>query len=108
MYVCVCVCVFQLCDFGSAFRWETENEPTPYLVSRFYRAPEVIMGLRHTPAVDMWSVACVLFELYTGRVLFPGDDNNDMLWRMMEVPLVLLVAAACCCCCLLLLVAGFR
>ena len=61
-----------------------DNDPTPYLVSRFYRAPEIILGLRHSPAVDMWSVACVLFELYTGRVLFPGDDNNDMLWLMMQ------------------------
>jgi serine/threonine-protein kinase PRP4 len=34
-----------LCDFGSAFReTDTDNEPTPYLVSRFYRAPEIILG----------------------------------------------------------------
>lgn len=44
-------------------------------------APEVVLGCKHTPALDMWSAACVLAELYTGSPLFPGEDNNDMLWR---------------------------
>lgn len=44
-------------------------------------APEIVLGCKHTPALDMWSAACVLAELYTGSPLFPGDDNNDMLWR---------------------------
>lgn len=36
----------KLCDFGSAFReTDTDNDPTPYLVSRFYRAPEIILGM---------------------------------------------------------------
>ena len=35
-----------------------ENEITPYLVSRFYRAPEIILGLPYDHAIDMWSVAC--------------------------------------------------
>ena len=54
--------------------------PTPLLVSRFYRAPEVILGAPHSPALDMWSLACCLYELYTGAPLFAGADNNDMLW----------------------------
>jgi serine/threonine-protein kinase PRP4 len=107
--------VLQICDLGSAFREsDADNCPTPYLVSRFYRAPEVILGFKHTTAVDMWSVGacgsgrlagapchvvtrvnhCVLwlgvagtclYELFTGTVMFPGEDNNDMLWKMMEV-----------------------
>ena len=52
-----------------------------YLSSSACRAPEIILGAKHTPALDMWSIACCLFELYTGHPLFPGDDNNDMLWR---------------------------
>ena len=49
--------VAQICDLGSAFReTDPENMPTPYLVSRFYRAPEIILGLKHTVAIDMWSV----------------------------------------------------
>ena len=47
----------------------------------FSRAPEIILGAKHSPALDMWSIACCLYELYTGQPLFPGEDNNDMLWR---------------------------
>jgi serine/threonine-protein kinase PRP4 len=74
----------KLADFGSALRTsdETDLTPTPYLQSRFYRAPEVILGCKITSAIDMWSVACVLYELFTGHPLFPGSDNNDMLYKM--------------------------
>jgi serine/threonine-protein kinase PRP4 len=75
----------KLGDFGSAWRWETDSDalqPQPYVGSRFYRAPEAILGARSTPAMDMWSTACVLYELYTGTPLFCGRDNNDMLWLM--------------------------
>ena len=44
----------KLCDFGSAFReTDTDNDPTPYLVSRFYRAPEIILGLPCKPCFEM-------------------------------------------------------
>lgn len=71
----------KLCDFGSAMdESAAETELTPYLVSRFYRAPEILLGvLPYSRALDMWSVACVLFELYTGDILFPGRNNSDML-----------------------------
>jgi len=74
----------KMADFGSALRAndETDVTPTPYMQSRFYRAPEVILGCRITAAIDMWSVACVLYELFTGHPLFPGIDNNDMLFKM--------------------------
>lgn len=76
--------IVKLCDFGSAMdELSGETDPTPYLVSRFYRAPEVILGvLPYTRALDMWSVGCVLYELYTGRIAFPGSSNNDMLLLM--------------------------
>ena len=51
------------------------------LLSHAHSAPEIVLGYKHTPALDMWSAACVLYELYTGAPLFPGEDNNDMLWR---------------------------
>jgi len=74
----------KLCDFGSA-SLSTENEITPYLVSRFYRAPEIILGLEYDFAIDMWSVAVTLYELYTGKIMFPGKSNNHMLKLFMEV-----------------------
>jgi len=76
--------VLKLCDLGSASD-ASENDITPYLVSRFYRAPEIIMGYPYDPALDIWSVGCTLYELYTGKILFPGRSNNQMLLLMMEL-----------------------
>ncbi|TPX43798.1 hypothetical protein SeMB42_g04581 [Synchytrium endobioticum] len=74
----------KLCDLGSASE-SSENEITPYLVSRFYRAPEIILGMPYEFALDVWSVGCTLYELYTGKILFPGRTNNQMLKLIMEV-----------------------
>jgi serine/threonine-protein kinase PRP4 len=76
--------VLKLCDFGSA-SYSQDNDITPYLVSRFYRAPEIIMGAKYDFAQDMWAVGCTLYELYTGKILFPGKTNNDMLKLMMQL-----------------------
>lgn len=76
--------VLKLCDFGNAM-FSGKNEITPYLVSRFYRAPEIILGLPYDHPMDIWSVGCCLYELYTGKVLFPGPSNNDMLRLHMEL-----------------------
>ncbi|KAL8167244.1 hypothetical protein V2J09_008743 [Rumex salicifolius] len=76
--------VLKLCDFGNAM-FAGKNEVTPYLVSRFYRAPEIILGLTYDHPLDIWSVGCCLYELYTGKVLFPGPSNNDMLRLHMEL-----------------------
>ncbi|KAJ1653535.1 U4/U6 small nuclear ribonucleoprotein prp4 [Dispira simplex] len=76
--------LLKVCDFGSAST-VTDNDITPYLVSRFYRAPEVILGLTCDYAVDVWSVGCSLYELYTGKILFPGHSNNEMLKLMMQL-----------------------
>ncbi|KZT57553.1 kinase-like protein [Calocera cornea HHB12733] len=76
--------VLKVCDLGSASDI-SDNEITPYLVSRFYRAPEIILGLPYDTAIDIWSIGCTLYELYTGKILFPGRTNNHMLLLMMEL-----------------------
>ncbi|KAF9975087.1 U4/U6 small nuclear ribonucleoprotein prp4 [Actinomortierella ambigua] len=76
--------VLKLCDLGSASD-TSENDITPYLVSRFYRSPEIILGMPYDPALDMWSVGCTLYELFTGHILFPGRSNNQMLKLMMDL-----------------------
>jgi len=76
--------VLKLCDFGSAM-FDGDNELTPYLVSRFYRAPEVILGLPYSHPMDLWSVGCCLYEIFTGNVAFPGRSNNHMLKLMLEL-----------------------
>lgn len=75
--------VIKICDLGTA-AFADDAEVTPYLVSRFYRAPEVILGMPFDYAIDMWSIGCTLFELYTGRILFAGGDNNQMLRAIQE------------------------
>lgn len=75
--------VLKVCDLGTATT-VSEAEITPYLVSRFYRAPEVILGMEIGYPIDMWSIGCTLFELYTGRILFAGADNNQMLRVIQE------------------------
>lgn len=57
-------------DFGSSC-YENERVYT-YIQSRFYRSPEVILGIAYSTAIDMWSLGCVLAELYMGFPLFPG------------------------------------
>ncbi|KAK8777588.1 hypothetical protein V5799_029066 [Amblyomma americanum] len=76
--------VLKLCDFGSASH-VAENDITPYLVSRFYRAPEIVLGLGYDFGIDMWSVGCTLYELYTGKIMFPGKSNNQMLKFCMDL-----------------------
>ncbi|KAF2398330.1 serine/threonine protein kinase prp4 [Trichodelitschia bisporula] len=75
--------ILKVCDLGSAGD-ASDQEITPYLVSRFYRAPEIILGMPYDYAIDMWSVGCTLFELYTGKILFTGRTNNQMLRSIME------------------------
>uniref|UniRef100_A0A8C4NR24 Serine/threonine-protein kinase PRP4 homolog n=1 Tax=Dicentrarchus labrax TaxID=13489 RepID=A0A8C4NR24_DICLA len=76
--------ILKLCDFGSASH-VAENDITPYLVSRFYRAPEIIIGKPYDYGIDMWSVGCTLYELYTGKILFPGSSNNHMIKLAMDL-----------------------
>uniref|UniRef100_A0A8C7UGG1 Serine/threonine-protein kinase PRP4 homolog n=1 Tax=Oncorhynchus mykiss TaxID=8022 RepID=A0A8C7UGG1_ONCMY len=76
--------ILKLCDFGSASH-VADNDITPYLVSRFYRAPEIIIGKPYDYSIDMWSVGCTLYELYTGKILFPGSSNNHMIKLAMDL-----------------------
>lgn len=70
-------------DFGSSC-FENEKVYT-YIQSRFYRSPEVILGMSYGMAIDMWSVGCILAELYTGYPIFPGENEQEQLACIMEV-----------------------
>jgi len=75
--------IVKICDLGSAMEL-TEVEVTPYLVSRFYRAPEIVLGMKYGPSSDTFAMGGSLCELFTGKILFPGKSNNDMLRHFME------------------------
>ncbi|KAI8616699.1 kinase-like domain-containing protein [Chytriomyces sp. MP71] len=70
-------------DLGSSC-YENEKVYT-YVQSRFYRSPEVILGIPYTVGIDMWSFGCILAELYTGYPLFPGENEQEQLACIMEV-----------------------
>ncbi|KAL7060451.1 hypothetical protein AAHC03_09659 [Spirometra sp. Aus1] len=70
-------------DFGSSC-FENQRIYT-YIQSRFYRAPEVILGCKYGVSIDIWSFGCILAELLTGSPLFPGEDELDQLACIMEV-----------------------
>lgn len=73
----------KLIDFGSA---ATHGQVTSaYIQSRFYRAPEVLMGCAYGAAVDMWSAGCVLAELWLGLPLFAGGNNWDQVHRITQL-----------------------
>jgi dual specificity tyrosine-phosphorylation-regulated kinase 2/3/4 len=70
-------------DFGSSC-FENERVYT-YIQSRFYRSPEVILGMTYGMPIDMWSVGCILAELYTGVPIFPGENEQEQLACIMEI-----------------------
>ena len=67
----------KIIDFGSSC--SRSEEGFSCVQSRYYRAPEVALGLPYDHAVDMWSLGCIAAELYTGVPLFPGCDENELL-----------------------------
>lgn len=73
----------KLIDFGSSC-FENEQLYT-YIQTRFYRAPEIMLGIRYTAAIDIWSLGCVLAELFTGFPIFPGESEPEQMALIMEV-----------------------
>jgi dual specificity tyrosine-phosphorylation-regulated kinase 2/3/4 len=70
-------------DFGSSC---FESEKVYYYIqSRIYRAPEIILGVPYTAAIDMWSLGCIITELVTGTPLFEGESEEDQLNAIIEV-----------------------
>jgi serine/threonine protein kinase len=70
-------------DFGSAcFEGKAVYS---YIQSRFYRAPEVLVGHTYNGAIDMWSLGCVCCEMFLGLPLFPGVSQHNQLARIIEM-----------------------
>ena len=73
----------KLIDFGSSC-FETERIYT-YIQSRFYRAPEIILGLSYGRPIDLWSLGCIVCEMQMGYPIFPGESEKEQLLCIMEV-----------------------
>jgi glycogen synthase kinase 3 beta len=78
--------VLKLCDLGSAKQLVAGEANVAYICSRYYRAPELILGAtEYTTAVDLWSVGCVVAELLLGQPLFMGDTSEVQLVEIIRV-----------------------
>lgn len=67
----------QICDFGSA-KVLKETLKSPYVVSMYYRAPELYLNYPHYDYwVDIWSFGCILAEMFTHEPIFKGFDEGD-------------------------------
>jgi len=70
-------------DFGSSCF--IHDHLSSYVQSRSYRAPEVILGCKYDYKIDMWSLGCILAELFTGYVLFQNDSVQGLLSRVIGI-----------------------
>uniref|UniRef100_A0A8C6M5Y5 mitogen-activated protein kinase n=1 Tax=Nothobranchius furzeri TaxID=105023 RepID=A0A8C6M5Y5_NOTFU len=77
-------CELKILDFGLAR--QAVSEMTGYVVTRWYRAPEVILNWMHyTQTVDIWSAGCIMAEMLLGKPLFKGNDHLDQLREIMKI-----------------------
>ncbi|KAI1331194.1 kinase-like protein [Xylariaceae sp. FL0255] len=75
--------IIKIIDFGSAC--DERQTVYTYIQSRFYRSPEVLLGLPYSSAIDMWSLGCIVVELFLGLPLFPGSSEYNQLSRITEM-----------------------
>lgn len=81
-------CTLKVCDFGLARESDVtlSTALTEYVVTRWYRAPEVLLsGGKYTASIDVWSVGCILAELLLRKPLFPGDNYLHQLQIIVQV-----------------------
>ncbi|KAJ0395952.1 hypothetical protein P43SY_003312 [Pythium insidiosum] len=81
-------CRLKVCDFGLA-RHANDHDLaeglSEYVVTRWYRAPELLLANAYTKAIDMWSIGCIFGELLGRRILFPGSSYVDQLKVIVEI-----------------------
>lgn len=101
-------CLVKLCDFGLARGIDirpvtpcsTDGMSTPgsqvgepaldealteYVVTRWYRAPELLLASRYSTSIDVWAVGCILAEMFTRKALFPGHDHVHQLHLILQL-----------------------
>lgn len=75
-----------MCDFGSAKKLNPGETSVAYICSRYYRAPELILGEeQYCSDIDIWSIGCVIAEMFIGEPIFPGVSSKDQLLKIMQL-----------------------
>lgn len=75
----------KIIDFGSSHKEREIKNIFVYIQSRYYRAPEIPLGLGISCAIDMWSFACIIYELLTGKPLFRCKNERQLLVTIIQV-----------------------
>ncbi|KAJ3050084.1 negative regulator of the PHO system, partial [Rhizophlyctis rosea] len=77
----------KLADFGLARAFGIPvNTFSNEVVTLWYRAPDVLLGSRnYSTSIDMWSAGCIMAEMYSGKPLFPGKNNDDQLQKIFKL-----------------------
>lgn len=79
-------CDLKICDFGLARTTSEMDFMTEYVVTRWYRAPELLLNCsEYTAAIDIWSVGCIFLEIIRREPLFSGKDYVQQLMLITEV-----------------------
>lgn len=78
-------CEIKICDFGLSRKLEKAAPMTKHVVTRWYRAPEIMCWDEYNKPVDLWAAACILTELYLRKPLFPGDHFVHQLNLIFDV-----------------------
>ncbi|KAI7695242.1 Cyclin-dependent kinase 6, partial [Sarcoptes scabiei] len=75
----------KLADFGLARIYKQTQPLTAVVVTLWYRAPEVLLQSSYSSSVDVWSCGCIFAELYNKKPLFPGQSENDQLFKIFDL-----------------------
>jgi len=76
-------CEIKIIDFGSSCF--IQDHLSSYIQSRSYRAPEVILGCNYDYKIDIWSLGCIIAEIWTGYVLFQNETIQGLLARIVAI-----------------------
>lgn len=78
--------IVKICDFGSSKFIDINGKNTPYIVSRFYRAPELLLcDTKYSGKIDVWAVGCIIAELFTLKPLFKGETEGEQLFTIFRL-----------------------
>jgi glycogen synthase kinase 3 beta len=79
----------KICDFGSSKninKNNVNNKSTPYITTRYYRAPELYLGkINYDSKVDIFALGCVMAELFSLSILFPGINDGMQIFEYMNI-----------------------
>ena len=77
--------ILKMCDLGSARLHDPQTPMTEYVSTRWYRAPELLINARYDAKIDIWAVGCIFVEMLTGKALFNGKNDQDMLRLVLKM-----------------------